>query len=198
MLPLTKRQKEILDYIREYIEDHEYAPTYREIGEKFEFSSVATVAAHIDNLKDKGALEKSYNEARSLMVNIEKEKKEFEIPLLGTIAAGEPIEAIQTRETITIPKDMMGRNVFALKVRGDSMIGDGIYDGDYVIVEKTSTAQNGDIVVALLNGEKATLKRFQRQKQWISLFPRNPRYKPIRTRKVLIQGKVRGVIRKFA
>ena len=124
-------------------------------------------------------------------------ERSFEIPLMGVIAAGSPIEAIRTNETIDIPKDMMGKHVFALKVRGNSMIEDGIFDGDYIIIEQTDSPRNGEIVVALLDNENATLKRFYREKDHIRLQPANSNYKPIRTKRVVVQGRVKGVIRKF-
>ena len=197
MESLTKRQKEIIDFIRGFIESHDYAPSYREIAEHFQLGSIATVAAHVDNLKDKGYLTKDFNEARSLQLTPRWDERTFEIPLLGSIAAGAPIEAIRTNETIDIPRDMMGKNIFALKVRGDSMIGDGIFDGDYVIIEQTANPNNGDVVVALLDNENATLKRYFREKNRIRLQPANSNYNPIYTKKVVIQGRVKGVIRKF-
>lgn len=197
MEPLTKRQKEILNFIQEYITSHDYAPSYREIGDFFQLSSVATVADHIDNLKKKEYLTKDYNEARSLQLTPRWDERSFEVNLYGTIAAGTPIEAIRTHETIDIPRDMVGKNVFALKVRGDSMIEDGILDGDYIIIEQTSNPHNGEIVVALLDNENATLKRFYQEKDHIRLQPANSRYQPIRVKKVEIQGRVKGVIRKF-
>lgn len=194
---LTKRQKEVLDYIGRFLERHDYAPSYREIADHFGFSSVATVAEHIDTLKFKGFLESEENMARSIQLTPRWDERTFGIPLLGTIAAGYPIEAVRTSETIDIPKDMMGRNVFALRVRGDSMEEDGILDGDYVIIEQTGSPKNGDIVVALVEGSNVTLKRFYRESDHIRLQPANGRYQPIRARRVMIQGKVRGVIRKF-
>lgn len=197
-LPLTKRQKEILDYIRQYIESHEYAPSYREIATHFGFSSVSTVAEHIEALKHKGHLDSENNMARSIQLTPAFEPTSYPVPLLGAIAAGKPIEAMRTAETIDIPKDMMARNVFALKVRGDSMIDDGILDGDYVIIEQTENPKNGDIVVALVDNSSVTLKRFFREKDHIRLQPANGNYAPIRTKRVVVQGKVRGVIRKFS
>lgn len=194
---LTKRQKEILDFIEEYIESHDYAPSYREIAENFKLTSVATVADHLENLKEKGYLVKDFREARSLQLTPRWDERNFEIPLSGTIAAGAPIEAIRTNETIDIPRDMVGKNVFALRVRGDSMIEDGILDGDYIIIEQTQNPNNGDIVVALLDNENATLKRFYKEKDHIRLQPANAQYRPIRVKKVIIQGRVVGVIRKF-
>lgn len=195
--PLTRRQKEILEYLRTFINKHDYAPSYREIADHFGFSSVATVAEHVESLKEKGYLENEENMARSIQLTPTWDERTFSIPLLGGIAAGLPIEAIRTTETIDIPRDMMGRNVFALRVRGDSMEEDGILDGDYVIIEQTSTPKNGDIVVALVEGNGVTLKRFYRENDHIRLQPANGKYEPIRTKRVVVQGKVRGVIRKF-
>src|SRR5688572_24323593 len=139
MDPLTKRQAEILAYITDYIAEHNYAPSYREIGHHFALSSTATVAEHIESLKQKGYLNHEENLARSIQptsfTQQTEESSSVAIPLLGLIAAGKPIEAVATQETIDIPRDMMGNNVFALRVRGESMIEDGILNGDYVIVE---------------------------------------------------------------
>lgn len=196
--PLTKKQKGILDFVRKFIDDNGYAPSYREIGAHFELSSVSTVAEYIETLKNKGYLEGSDpGTARSLQISTILDEAFFEIPLFGYIIAGRPIEAIRTSETINIPKDMMGKGVFALKVRGDSMIGDGILEGDYVIIEPCPHPKNGEIVVALLDKENATLKRFYREKDHIRLQPANSAYSPIRTKKVMIQGRVKGIIRKF-
>jgi len=197
MAYLTKRQKEILDFIEDFINQHGYSPSFREIGENFHYRSVATVADHIAALQQKGYLNKDPSMARSLQVNPVWEEKVFEIPLLGTIAAGKPIEAIRTQETIQIPRDMMGKNVFALKVRGDSMIEEGIYEGDYIIIEPRPDARDGDIVVALIDNENVTLKRFYKEKNGVRLEAANRKMKPMRLKKVVIQGKVRGVIRKF-
>jgi repressor LexA len=195
--PLTKKQKFILDFITEFIAKNGYAPSYREIGEGFGLSSVSTVAEHIDTLAAKGYLSKEENEARSLQLTPAWDEATFEVPLMGIIAAGAPIQAIRTNETIDIPRDMMGPNVFALKVRGDSMIEDGIFNGDYVIIEQSSTAKNGDIVVALVDRENVTLKRFYQEKDHIRLQPANKSMKPILAKNVVVQGKVKGIIRKF-
>jgi repressor LexA len=198
MNPLTKRQAQILEYVTNYIKNHNYAPSYREIGDHFSLSSTATIAEHIEGLKAKGYLSHEENLARSLQVTApEIENGYFAIPLLGAIAAGKPIEAVRTNESIDIPRDMMGSNVFALKVRGESMIEDGILNGDYVIVEQARTARNGDIVVALIDNDSVTLKRFYREKDRIRLQPANSSMKPLFYDKVVIQGKVKGVIRKF-
>lgn len=197
MIPLTKKQKEILDYLTDFISDYGYAPSYREIAKYFHLSSVATIAEHINCLKSKGYLESAPKLARSVQISTDYENKLSSIPLLGLIAAGYPIEAIKTSEVLDIPPDMAGPNVYALKVAGDSMIEDGILDGDYVIIERCPTPHNGDIVVALLDRENVTLKRYYKEKNFVRLQPANRNYAPIRTKNVQIQGKVKGVIRKF-
>lgn len=196
MQPLTKRQAQILEYLTSFIAKHNFAPSYREIGQHFGLSSTATIAEHIESLRNKGYLDHEENLARSISINNSDEV--YNIPLLGVIAAGKPIEAIRTSETIDIPKDMMGSNVFALKVKGESMIEDGILNGDYVIVEQARTARNGDIVVALVDNDNVTLKRFYQEKDRVRLQPANSTMRPLYFQKVVIQGKVRGVIRKFA
>ncbi len=194
---LTKRQSEIFDYIKDFILKHDYAPSYREIAEHFNLASIATVAEHIESLKEKEYLRGDLSGARSLQLSPQWDNETFNIPLMGSIAAGSPIEAIRTKETIDIPRDMMGPHIFALKVRGDSMIDDGILDGDYVIIENTTNPKNGDIVVALLDNDNVTLKRYYKEKDHIRLQPANSKYNPIRVKKVTVQGKVKGVIRKF-
>jgi len=197
MDPLTKRQAEILEFVSTHIEKHNYAPSYREIGRHFGLSSTATIAEHIESLKEKGYLSHEENLARSIQVNQPDEETSFAIPLMGAIAAGRPIEAVRTNESIDIPRDMMGRNVFALRVKGESMIDDGILNGDYVIVEPAQTARNGEIVVALVDHDNVTLKRFYKEKDRIRLQPANSTMRPMFFERVTIQGKVRGVIRKF-
>lgn len=201
MNPLTRRQKEIFDYVQNFIEENGYAPSYREIAYYFEFSSVGTVAEYISILEEKGYLTKESMDARSIQLTpaFASGLEVFSIPLEGTIDAGKPIEAIRTNETIDIPRDMMGRKTFALRVRGESMIDDGILDGDYVIIEQTATARNGDIVVALVDNANATLKRYYDEKGQIRLQPANRTMNPMRfaKKRITIQGKVRGVIRKF-
>ncbi|MFY9484809.1 MAG: transcriptional repressor LexA [Patescibacteria group bacterium] len=197
LAPLTKKQRIIFDFVEKFIDKHDYAPSYREIGEHFGLSSVATVAGHIETLKEKGYLNMEEGGARSLQLTPRPEEQSFSIPLLGTIAAGFPIEAIRTPETIDIPADMRSPNVFALKVAGDSMIDDGIMEGDYVIVEPTEKPVNGDIVVSLIDGDAVTLKRFYLERDHVRLEPANSNYEPIRVKKVTIQGRVKGIIRKF-
>jgi len=195
---LTKRQSQILNYVKTYLEKHEYAPSFREIASGLKLSSIATISDHIQNLKEKGYLTSTKNLARSIQLTPTWDERTFSIPLLGTVVAGSPIQAIRTHETINIPRDMMKPNVFALKVRGDSMIDDGIYEGDYVIIEKIVEPKNGDIVVSLLDNENVTLKRFFKEKDHIRLQPANSNYAPIRVKQVTVQGRVLGVIRKFA
>lgn len=198
---LTPKQKQILDFIESFIDENGYSPSYREIAEHFGFSSVATVAEHVENLRLKGYLssEAGYRSLQVKEVAVEPDSgfDVLNIPLMGAIQAGKPIEAIRTSETLEIPRDMMARNVFALRVKGDSMIDDGILDGDYVVVEPCQSPKNGDIIVALIDKDDVTLKRFYREKDHIRLQPANKKYQPIRVKKVTIQGKVRGVIRKF-
>ncbi|MFA7254358.1 MAG: transcriptional repressor LexA [Patescibacteria group bacterium] len=201
MEPLTRKQKDILDYIRSFIDDNGYAPSYREIAEYFELSSTGTIAEYISILEEKGYLTKDAMEARAIQLTptFDDGVELHSISLMGIIDAGRPIEAIRTNETIDIPRDMMGRKTFALRVRGESMIEDGILDGDYVIIEQTGSPRNGDIVVALIDNSNATLKRFYDEKNNIRLQPANKTMKPMFFRKdqVTIQGKVKGVIRKF-
>lgn len=198
MNPLTKRQAQILEFVTRYIEQHNYAPSYREIGQHFGLSSTATIAEHIESLKAKGYLVHEENLARSIQpTTVQSEPDTVTVPLLGLVAAGKPIEAITTNESIDIPRDMMGNNVFALRVKGESMIEDGILSGDYIIVEQAKTAKNGDIVVALIDQDTVTLKRFYREKDRIRLQPANSHMQPIFLTQVAIQGKVRGLIRRF-
>lgn len=195
--PLTPRQQEMLRFIESYLAEHDYAPSYREIAEALELRSVATVAEHIETLKQKGYLVNEPTLARSVQLTPIWDERNFEIPLLGLIAAGVPIEAIRTSETISIPRDMMGPNVFALKVTGESMIDDGILDGDYVIIEKTNQPKQGEVVVALVDGDSVTLKRYYLEEGRVKLEPRNRNYQALYPKKVMIQGRVRGLIRRF-
>lgn len=197
LTPLTKKQKEILDHIANFIGDNGYAPSYREIAKHFDLSSVATVAEHINTLRTKGFLNIDPGCARSIELCETSSNQSMTIPLIGLIAAGFPIEAIKTSESLEIPNDMSGPNTYALKVQGDSMIDDGILDGDYVVIEECKQPQNGDIVVARLDQENVTLKRYYKEEDHIRLQPANQKYTAIRTRYVDVQGKVRGVIRKF-
>lgn len=195
---LTKRQKEILDFIGESLKENGYAPSYEEIAAGLKLSSIATVAEHVENLEAKGYLHKLSKRARSLQLTPAWDNERFEAALLGVIAAGKPIEAVRTQETIDIPRDMAGPNVFALRVRGDSMVEDGIMDGDYVIIQQVQNPKNGEIIVALLEDHTVTLKRFYKERDHVRLQPANGKYAPMRVKNLTVQGKVRGVVRRFA
>ncbi len=203
-MPLTKRQKQVLDYLTEYISDHGYAPSFEEIAQHFGYTSLATVHEHLSNLERKGYIRKAYNESRSIeLVGTPKpDGSGIELPLLGMVAAGLPIEAIEDTETLTVPPDMVRRNRrnFVLKVQGDSMIEESIRDGDFIVVSAQDTAEDGQMVVALVRGESATVKKLYREARGrIRLQPANPTMDPIieDARDVQIQGIVVGVIRKF-
>jgi repressor LexA len=198
---LTKRQRQILDFLNEFKEVHNYAPSFREIGDHFNFSSLGTVHSHIKALEDKGFLTTDFNSARSInLINIKTNwAQSVELALAGLITAGVPIEAVEEKEMIAIPESLVRdpANSYVLRVVGSSMIDDGIFDGDYVIVERNPSPQNGDVVVALLNNAYATLKRFYREANRIRLQPANTAMKPIYVRDPIIQGVVRGIIRQF-
>jgi repressor LexA len=205
--PLTKRQKEILDYVTQYIELHGYAPSYREIAEAFKLGSVATVAEHIDTLVQKGLLSKQDNAARSVQL-VKQPQEDFDddhavgLPIMGLIAAGKPIETLSGHaETLEVPAFMVGRkHSYVLQVKGDSMIGDGIHEGDYVVIQEKDVPSNGEMVVAVVNNNEATLKRFYKEKGHIRLQPSNPAMDPIIVESgtpIEVQGVVIGLIRKY-
>ncbi|MDP2917976.1 MAG: transcriptional repressor LexA [bacterium] len=200
-MKLTKRQREILDFLVEFIATYEYAPSFREIAEHFNLGSTATVHEHIRNLENAGYLQAVKGEARSLSPSSKfiRFKRAIELPLVGLIAAGEPIEAIEENETICVPLGLVDNkpNSFVLQVKGDSMIEDGILNGDYIIAERHFSPKNGDVVVALLNNQYATLKKFFREKNRIRLQPANRALKPIYVQNPAIQGIVRAVMRKY-
>lgn len=203
--PLTKRQKEVLDYVSQYIELHGYAPSYREIAAAFKFGSVATVAEHIESLVTKGYLQKNENEARSIQLvradDVDVDHS-FSLPILGLVAAGQPIETLGGhQETLEVPPFMVGRkNSYVLQVKGDSMIEEGIHSGDFVVVTEKEVPSQGDMVIALVNGSEATLKRYYREKDHIRLQPSNSAMEPIlvpASTPIQIQGIVIGLIRKY-
>ena len=202
-MPLTKRQKEILDHVDSFIAERGYAPSFEEIAHHFGYSSLATVHEHLSNLERKGYIRKSYNESRSIeLVKAEEGSPAVELPLLGAVAAGLPIEAISQSETLVVPPDMIrrGRDNYALKVQGDSMIDEQIRDGDYIVVSSQESAENGQMVVALVGGEAATVKKLYREPgNRIRLQPANAGMTPILVdaRDVRVQGVVVGVIRKY-
>lgn len=179
---LTPKQKQILKFIRDYIKENDYAPSLQEIKKHFKLSSISTIHEHIENLKSKGYLEKTENQPRSIeLCKKQKTSGLVSVPLLGTIAAGSPIEAIESKETIAVPKTKIPSNasVFALRVQGNSMIEENINDGDIVLLKQQSVAENGQKIVALLNGNEATLKTFYKEKGQIRLQPANKDYEPI-------------------
>ncbi|PIT90650.1 MAG: repressor LexA, partial [Candidatus Komeilibacteria bacterium CG10_big_fil_rev_8_21_14_0_10_41_13] len=193
----------ILDFINSYLTSHEYSPSYMEIADHFGISSPATIHQHVKALEDKGYLKSSLNQKRSLepvMLSSYRDAIAIDLPLVGLIAAGEPIEAVEDNETMAIPADFVTNadNSYVLRVKGQSMIDEGIWDGDYVVIERNHSPKNGDVVVALLDNAYATLKKFYREKDRIRLQPANSALKPIYTKDPLIQGIVRAVIRKFA
>jgi repressor LexA len=201
MLPLTKRQREILDYLNDFIQQHGYAPSLEEIGRRFGLSSLATVHKHLTNLQEKGFIKRAWNRSRSVeLVPARLGSRAIELPLLGYVAAGAPIEAVVGSETIAVPEDLVGkRDTYVLRVKGDSMIDEQIRDGDYVIVEDRRTAENGEMVIALLNGADVTLKKLYREQGHVRLQPANPAMQPIivEADQVQIQGVVIGVMRRY-
>lgn len=203
---LPKKKQQLLHFLEAYIKQHGYAPTLTEIAKEFGVSSLATVHEHLQFLEENGFIRRDKQQARGITVVKKNERKaQVEtlntvfLPLLGTIAAGSPIEAIEDRDTLlAVPQEIVGRkNAYILKVRGDSMVESLIADGDYVVIEKTDYANDGDMVVALLEDGTATLKKLFRRKNFIRLQPANRNYQPIDVKSVVIQGRVLGVLRKF-
>ena len=198
---LTRRQKEIFDFLDKHISRKGYAPTIEEIGEQFGLSSLATVHKHLTNLQKKGLVKRDWNRSRGLeLVPTQVAVKAVELPLLGRVAAGSPIEAITASETIFVPEDMVGRrDTYVLQVKGDSMIDEQIRDGDFVIVEDRKTADDGEMVIALISGSDVTLKKFYRDNGRVRLQPANPAMRPLLfdPSQVQVQGVVVGVMRKY-
>lgn len=200
--PLTPKQKEVMDFIVSFINDNGYPPSFREIASGLDLASPSTVHVHIQSLRERGYLK---NGAAISARNLEPTDKAVSwgksviLPLKGLITAGVPIEAVEERETFAVPVDLLtdSSNSYVLRVKGESMIEDGIFDGDYVIVERNPSPKNGDTVVALLDNQYATLKRFYRERDRIRLQPANATMKPIYCHDPLIQGVVRAVIRKY-
>jgi repressor LexA len=206
-MAITKRQRQVYDFIADFVQRNNFTPSYQEIGDGLGLSSLATVHKHITNLEKKGLLSRDYNRSRSIDLLPPKGRMKqamsvntgMVLPLLGRIAAGQPIEAIERPETISLADFVRSKEVFVLEVRGDSMQDEAILDGDYVLVERTKIAHNGDIVVALVESSDATLKRFYREGDKIRLQPSNAKMKPImvHAKDVDIQGRVIGVLRKY-
>lgn len=206
-MAITARQRQVYDFICQYLETHKEPPTISQIGEEVGMSSPASVHSILSVLEREGLIKRIPNVSRGIEVvkqaGQEDGSDDYEIPLLGLVAAGQPIEAIldRDRETVSVPKSMIGRSrLFALRVRGDSMIGENIQDNDIIIVSSQETAENGQMVVALIDGSSATLKKFYREPDFIRLEPANPQFKTILIKtpeRVKIQGVVRGLIRNY-
>ena len=198
---LTKRQKELLDYLAQYIEQNGYAPTLEEIGRNFALGSLATVHKHLQNLERKGHIRRLPNRSRAVEVTPrDGTRSTVQVPLLGRVAAGIPLEPVEVPESVALPEELLGRgDTFALRVQGDSMKDDGILDGDVVVIESRATVENGATVVALVRGE-ATLKRFFRAERGkVRLMPANERIAPIlaAAEDVEVRGEVVALLRRY-
>jgi len=207
-MAITRRQREVYDFLQQFIEEHGYSPSFEEIGAGLGLSSLATVHKHISNLQEKGLLKRDYNRSRSIdVVKIRSRTKQavaappvdIGLPLMGVIAAGRPLEAVENPETISLGDFTRAKDVFVLQVKGESMQDEHIVDGDYVLVENTKTARDGEIVVALVSKSEATLKRIYQEGETIRLQPSNATMKPIivPAAEVEVQGRVIGVLRKY-
>ena len=195
---ITRRQKQVLDFIKSYKKKNKYSPSLEEIKDNLGISSISTAHYHVRKLQEAGYLQKEYNQPRSVAPT--KEKKMIEVPVIGTIAAGQPIEAIEIPDdTITVTKNEIGKfgNHYALRVQGNSMIDEGIFDGDVVVIRQQSIADDGQTVVAIVNGDEATLKKIYREKDRFRLQPANPSLFPIYTKDLEIRGLVVKIIRNF-
>src|SRR5215472_2444082 len=206
-MAITKRQRQVYDFIHGFVQKNGYSPSFEEIAAGMGLSSLATVHKHIVNLEKKNLLKRDFNRSRSIDVlpvrglfkRQSKSPVEMALPLMGRIAAGQPIEAVENPETISLGDITRSKDVFVLQVKGESMKDEHIVDGDYVLVEKTESAHNGEIVVALVEGTDATLKRLYREGVNIRLQPSNVAMKPIvvPAKSVQVQGRVIGVLRKY-
>ena len=212
-MALTRRQKQVYDFLVGFVEEHGYSPSFEEIGDGLGLSSLATVHKHVSNLEQKGLLKRDYNRSRSIDVLKPRGRMKqvlagaaaavagngLTLPLMGRIAAGRPVEAMENPETISLADFTRSKDVYVLQVTGESMQDEHIVNGDYVLVEKTNTARDGEIVVALVNGSDATLKRMFREGDKIRLQPSNAAMAPIvvAATTVQIQGRVIGVLRKY-
>jgi repressor LexA len=205
---LTRRQKQVLDVILRFLEENGYSPSYEEVASGLGLASLATVHKHISALEAKGYLRRAFNQSRSLEVSpkyVEEVRRQrsairYEVPLAGRIAAGAPVEAYAGTETLNFADFAGHRDTFALQVRGESMIDDHILDGDYVLVERTAEVNDGDVVVALVDGAETTLKRYYREPGgMVRLQPANAAMAPIRlpADRVQIQGRLLAVLRKY-
>ncbi|MEG6586053.1 transcriptional repressor LexA [Dendrosporobacter sp. 1207_IL3150] len=199
---LNNRQKQILSYIKDTLRAKGYPPSVREIGEAVGLSSSSTVHSHLSKLEEFGLIRRDPDKPRAIEILDDapwRQKQMTAVPLIGRVTAGQPILAVENVEEVyPFPTELVGKDqqIFMLTVQGDSMINAGIFDGDYVIVREQNSAYNNDIVVALLNGEEATVKRFFREKETVRLQPENDSMKPIYSKEVSILGKVIGVYRR--
>jgi repressor LexA len=211
-MALTRRQKQVYDFLAHFVEEHGYSPSFEEIGDGLGLSSLATVHKHVSNLEQKGLLKRDYNRSRSIDLLKPRGRMKrslagaaaiaatgLTLPLMGRIAAGRPLEAMENPESISLADFTRSKDVYVLQVTGESMQDEHIVNGDYVLVEKTNTARDGEIVVALVNGSDATLKRMFREGDKIRLQPSNSTMQPIvvPAATVQIQGRVIGVLRKY-
>jgi len=200
-MALTRRQREIYDFITEFVRDRGYSPSLEEIGAAFGLSSVATVHKHVQHLVQKGFLRKAWNRSRSVEPVEPSQASSVALPLLGSVAAGAPIEAVEVSERYEVPAELVprGASCFALRVRGDSMIDEQIRDGDVVVVESRPEARDGETVVALVRGQDATLKKLYREGSRVRLQPANPSMEPIHVpaAEVEVRGVVRGLVRRY-
>lgn len=208
-MALTRRQKQVYDFISGFVDQHGYSPSFDEIARGLGLSSLATVHKHITNLQDKQLLHRDYNRGRSIDLLKPKGRMKqslavaaetsMALPLLGRIAAGQPLEAVENPESISLADFTRSRDVYVLQVKGESMKDEAILDSDYVLVEKADTARDGEIVVALVDGSDATLKRIYRDGTNIRLQPSNATMQPIivPAQSVQVQGRVIGVLRKY-
>ncbi len=207
-MTLTKRQKQVLDFLVTFHDKHGYSPSFEEMARSLKLTSLATVHKHISTLERKGFIRRGYNQSRSIeVVQLPKSVREevieryaAELPLAGRIAAGRPLEAVEEKETFSLGEFSRGEHRFVLQVKGNSMIEDHIMDGDFIVVEESQVANAGEIVVALVGDNEATLKRFYREPGGkIRLQPANSDLQPIivAAQDVKVQGRVVGVLRKF-
>ena len=204
-MSVTPRQRQVFDFIARYVNAKRLPPTIAEIGQQFNMSSSASVHSILSALEREGLIKRIPNVSRGIELVPQESANNSEggeVPLLGLVAAGQPIEAILSHETVSVPRDMIGRGrMFALRVRGDSMIDENIQDNDIILVSSQQTAENGQVVVALIDGNYATVKKFYREAEFIRLEPANPHFKPIFIKtpeRIQIQGVVRGLIRNYS
>ncbi len=203
ILPKTKQK--VLQFLKDYIEQHGYAPTLSEIAKFLDVNALSTVHEHLQFLEERGFIDRAEGEERGITLTSRLKTfaatiaRSISLPVVGTIAAGYPIDAIENRDvSLAVPEEIVrGKNAYVLKVKGDSMIESFIADGDFVVIEKTDYAKDGDTVVALLDDGTATLKKFFKKRNFIRLQPANRTYSPIDVKSVVIQGKVLGVIRQY-